>query len=269
MQHANEFGEDVCLIVFAYNCHPRYRLIMGANRDEYRNRLTDPARFWRDAPQLLAGRDRVAGGTWLGITTAGKLAALTNYRDPHRQMTDPPSRGRLVSGYLQNPLETPEEFQSELNRTGELYRGLNLLYGSASELFYYTNRGGSSGPVMPGIHGLSNHLLDTAWPKVVAATSRLKTIVRQVQVDPEHIFSALSDAAPFADDLLPDTGVGPDQERMLSPLFIKAERYGTRSTTVLLIDNRDRVTLAERTFDLSAGSSPSRQFSFTIVPGTR
>jgi uncharacterized protein with NRDE domain len=170
---------------------------------------------------------------------------------------------------LQNPLETPEKFQSELNRTGGLYRGLNLLYGSASELYYYSNRGGPSGTVLSGIHGLSNHLLDTSWPKVIAATTRLKTIVRQVQVDPEHIFSALSDAAPFADDLLPDTGVSLEQERLLSPLFINAERYGTRSTTVLLIDHRDRVTFAERTFDLSAGVSMFRQFGFTLVSGTR
>ncbi len=258
----------MCLIVFAYNCHPRYRLILGANRDEFRHRPTEPVRFWSDAPQLLAGRDSVAGGTWLGITTTGRLAALTNYRDPHRLMTDPPSRGRLVSAYLQNPQENPEEFQSELVRTGGMYRGLNLLYGSASELFYYTNRGGSSGPVSPGIHGLSNHLLDTGWPKVTAASSRLKDIVQQAQVDPEQIFSALSDAVPFAYDLLPDTGVGPEQERMLSPLFIENELYGTRSTTVLLIDHRNRVTFSERSFDPSAGFSTPRQFNFTIVPGT-
>ncbi len=259
----------MCLIVFAYNCHPVYRLILGANRDEFRDRPTDPARFWSDAPHLLAGRDKVAGGTWLGITTNGKVAAVTNYRDPRQQVVDPPSRGNLVAAFLRNPLVTPEDFQGVLNRDGELYDGFNLLYGAGKELFYFTNRGGSSGPVTPGIHGLSNHLLDTRWPKVTVAKSRLKAILKMTRIDPEQIFTALSDPAPFADGLLPDTGVGPERERLLSPVFIENEGYGTRSTTVLLINHSDRVTLVERTFDRSAGISSPRHFSFTIEPDIR
>jgi len=254
----------VCLIVFAHNCHPDFRLILGANRDEYRDRPADPARFWPDAPHILAGRDKQAGGTWLGVTTGGKLAAVTNYRDPRQQVVDPPSRGKLVAGYLQDPLVTPAAFQGILNRDGQLYDGFNLLYGSGDELHYFTNRGGSSGPITPGIHALSNHLLDTRWPKATVARSRLEAILQHTIVDPEQIFAALSDPAPFADGLLPDTGVGPERERLLSPIFIADEGYGTRSTTVLLIERSGCVTFIERTFDRSRMTPPTQRYSFRI-----
>jgi uncharacterized protein with NRDE domain len=256
----------MCLIVFAYECHPYYRLILGANRDEYRDRPADQAGFWSGAPHLLAGRDRQAGGTWMGVTTTGKLAAITNYRDPRQQIAGAPSRGKLVSGYLQDENLTPQEFRGILNRTGQTYDGFNLIYGTINELHYFTNRGGSSGPVTPGIHGLSNHLLDTRWAKVTAAKSRLEAIENKGTVDPEEVFEALSDPAPFADSVLPDTGVGPERERMLSPIFIDNALYGTRSTTVLLIDRYDNATFIERVFDHSARTSSTRVFNFRITP---
>ena len=256
----------MCLIVFANNHHPDYRLVLGANRDEYRDRPSEQARFWPDAPHILAGRDRQAGGTWLGVTTDGKLAAVTNYRDPRRQVVDPPSRGKLVAGFLQNQLVTTEEFQRVLSRDGQVFDGFNLLYGTGDELHYFTNRGGSSGPVLPGIHALSNHLLDTRWPKVTVARSRLKTLLQQKHVDPEQIFAALSDPSPFADGLLPDTGIGPERERLLSPIFIADEVYGTRSTTVLLIGRNGVVTFIERSFDYPLNDSSTQCYSFSIMP---
>jgi uncharacterized protein with NRDE domain len=256
----------MCLIVFAHNCHPGYRLILGANRDEFRDRPADPARFWSDAPQILAGRDKLAGGTWLGVTTGGRFAAVTNYRDPRQQAVNPPSRGNLVAGFLRDPLMSAEAFQGVLNRDGGRYDGFNLLYGSGKELFYFTNRGGSSGTVSPGIHALSNHLLDTRWPKVTAARSRIEAIVQHANVDTEEIFAALSDPAPFADALLPETGVGPERERLLSPIFIAGEGYGTRSTTVLLIDRAGVVTFIERTFDPYGTTSETQHYRFVISP---
>jgi uncharacterized protein with NRDE domain len=244
----------MCLIVFAYDCHPDYRLILGANRDEFRNRPADPAGFWSSAPYLLAGRDKQAGGTWMGVTTTGKFAAITNYRDPRLQVPDPPSRGRLVADFLLDATLTPDACQAQLHRDGEKYDGFNLLYGTLDTLYYFTNRGGSSGPVSPGIHGLSNHLLDTRWAKVTVAKSRLEAMLLQGSVDPEEIFAALSDPVPFADNLLPDTGVGLDRERLLSPLFIENEVYGTRSSTVILIGRNGQVTFIERTFDGSSGA---------------
>lgn len=259
----------MCLIVFAYDCHPVYRLILGANRDEYRDRPTDPCRFWNDAPHLLAGRDRLAGGTWLGVTTGGKLAALSNYRDPRHAFASDLSRGNLVAGFLKDELMTPADFLGVLTRDGERYDGFNLLYGIAGELHYFTNRGGSSGPVAPGIHALSNHLLDTRWPKAAAARSRLEAILPQTGIDPEQILAALSDPAPFAAGLLPDTGVGPERERLLSPIFIDDEAYGTRSTTALLIDRTGRVTLVERSFDRSRKTPATVRHGFLIAPPGR
>jgi uncharacterized protein with NRDE domain len=252
----------MCLIVFAYDCHPVYSLILGANRDEYRNRPTEPACFWSDAPYLLAGRDKVAGGTWLGVTSSGKLAAITNYRDPRQQLIHPPSRGNLVAGFLKNRMMAAEEFQGVLNHDGQLYDGFNLLYGTSENLFYFTNRGGSSGRITPGIHGLSNHLLDTGWPKVTVVKSRLSEIVKQTNIEPEEIFAALSDPAPFEDRLLPDTGIGQERERLLSPIFIEGEGYGTRSTTVLLIDRSGGVTFRERSFNGLRKASATERYGF-------
>jgi uncharacterized protein with NRDE domain len=259
----------MCLIVFAYDCHPDYHLILGANRDEYRNRPTEQAGFWPDAPHVLAGRDRQAGGTWLGVTTDGKLAAITNYRDPRQQMVDPPSRGTLVSGFLNNKALTTKEFQHTLNHDGQLYDGFNLLYGTVHDLHYFTNRGGSSGPIITGIHGLSNHLLDTRWPKVTFARSRLKNLLQFKRVDPGQIFDALSDPAPFDYRALPNTGIGPERERLLSPIFITDEVYGTRSTTVLTIDREGGVTFIERTFDRSQLILSTSRNSFRIQPHSR
>jgi uncharacterized protein with NRDE domain len=256
----------MCLIVFALDCHPRYRLILGANRDEYQDRPSEPAAFWSDAPHLLAGRDKQAGGTWMGVTTNGKLAAVTNYRDARQQATYPRSRGRLVTDYLLDAAMTPDDFDKTLNRDGDRYDGFNLLYGTNDELHYFTNRGGSSGPVKPGIHALSNHLLDTRWPKVVTARTRLEAIVQHENPDPEEIFAALADPLPFADGLLPDTGIGLERERLLSPLFISGTAYGTRCTTVLLIDLTGRVTFLERGFDRSQQAGPTKRFSFPIRP---
>jgi uncharacterized protein with NRDE domain len=256
----------MCLIVFALDCHPEYQLILGANRDEYRDRPTIPAGFWDDSPHILAGRDRQAGGTWLGVTTDGRLAAVTNYRDPRQQITDSPSRGKLVAGYLQNQMVTDKEFQKTLNCNGQRYDGFNLLYGTINELHYFTNRGGSSGPVTKGIHGLSNHLLDTRWPKVKVAKSRLAAIAQQTEVGPEQIFALLSDPAPFDDEVLPETGVSPERERLLSPIFITAAGYGTRSSTVILIDRHGYVTFFERTFDPALKLPSTLNHFFRIEP---
>lgn len=239
----------MCLIAFALNHHPKYRLVLAANRDEYLDRGTEPAGFWRDANHVLAGRDKLAGGTWLGVTASGKLAAVTNYRDPRQQVSDPPSRGRLVSEYLREQQMTVEDLRIHLLKHGNDYDGFNLIYGTTEELHYFTNRGGSSGPVSSGIHALSNHLLDTRWPKLVEARNRLDQILGNKEIKPVALFSAMADPTPFADDLLPDTGIGPEFERFLSPIFIKGEHYATRSTTVILVSNSGRVTFCEQNHD--------------------
>jgi uncharacterized protein with NRDE domain len=252
----------MCLIVFALDCHPRYSLVLGANRDEYLERATIPAGFWEDAPHLLAGRDQRAGGTWLGVTSGGRFAAVTNYRDRRTQVVAPPSRGGLVASFLRDETLAVADFRAGLQRDGDSYDGFNLLYGTCSELHYFTNRGGSSGPVLPGIHGLSNHLLDNPWPKVTAAKERLTGILHDEVIDPAAIFAALHDPTPFAAELLPDTGVGPEWERLLSPLFIQSPAYATRSTTVLLVTREGQVTFMEKSHTKS--DSVTLRFDFIL-----
>lgn len=200
----------------------------------------------------------------MGVTTTGKFAAVTNYRDPHNRIVDSPSRGKLVSAYLLETGLTPEVYQSTLLRIGQQYNGFNLLFGTIDKLYYFTNRGNSSGLIPPGIHGISNHLLDSRWPKVNVAKSRLETIVQHDHLDPEEILLALTDPVPFADELLPDTGVGLERERMLSPLFINSEDYGTRSSTVLLAGRDGKVTFIERTFDHGTGAPPTQSYNFQL-----
>lgn len=255
----------MCLIAFALECHPRYRLVLAANRDEYRRRPTEPARFWDDAPQLLAGRDLQAGGTWLGISRQGKLAAVTNYRDMRQQPVHGPSRGQLVAGYLQDPAMAPEKLAAYLQGHGQECDGFNLLYGSIGQLHYFTNRGGSSGPVAPGIHALSNHLLDSRWPKAVTVKERLAALLHEPEADEESLFRLMADPTPFADHTLPDTGIGPDLERFLSPVFIEGEVYGTRSTTVIMVDRQGEVLFAEQGHDIPG--LPRRRFRFRLDEG--
>lgn len=238
----------MCLIVFALDAHPRYRLILAANRDEYFSRPTAPAGFWADAPQLLAGRDLQAGGSWLGITTGRRLAAVTNFRAPHRHCPSSPSRGRLVADFLAGT-EAPAVFLETVGRDQGRYGGFNLLVGDDDGIFWHSNRGSGPERVPAGIHGLSNHLLDSPWPKVTAAKDRLAELLTAGQPDMAAMFAALADTCQFPDPLLPDTGVGLDRERFLSPIFIAGDAYGTRSSTLILIDRDNRVTFAERCYD--------------------
>jgi uncharacterized protein with NRDE domain len=238
----------MCLIAFALDCHRRYRLVLGANRDEYFRRPTAPAGFWEDAPQVLAGRDLEAGGTWLGVTRTGRLAAITNYREPGAERKILPSRGRLVADFLTGRM-TRDDYRELLVRDGGRYGGFNLLFGDDSGLSYYSNRDADITRIPSGVHGLSNHLLDTPWPKVATVQRGLDRLIRDDGIEAETLFAMLAASDPFPDDLLPDTGVGPERERFLSPIFITGTDYGTRSSTVILIGRDNRVTFLERSFD--------------------
>lgn len=249
---------DMCLILFAYRVHPDYPLIVAANRDEYMDRPTDPARFWKDHPDVLAGRDRVKGGTWMGITRRGRFAALTNFRDPFASVKDKKSRGLLVRDYLTTEI-SPRKYLDALSDQRTSYPGFNLLIGSPRELWYYSNRSNTTRSVQPGIHGLSNALLDTPWPKVVKGKERLAACLRNL--DPSCLFELLADEEPAPDEKLPDTGVGLEMERLLSPAFIRIPGYGTRSSTVLIVDARGEVNFIERTFAGERTAEVSYRFS--------
>jgi uncharacterized protein with NRDE domain len=237
----------MCLIFVAVDSHPNYRIVIAANRDEFYDRPSAPASFWPDAPHLLAGRDLQAGGTWLGVTKTGRIAALTNYRDPEPNRTKAPSRGKLVSNFLLSR-EKPVSFLEKISANAHRYNGFNLLVGQSTNLYYYSNRAEGIQPLGPGIHSLSNHLLDTPWPKVEKGKQALSSLLTGESVDPESLFRFLLDRSAAPDGLLPDTGVGLEMERMLSPIFISSPGYGTRSSTVILLDRTGEVTFIEKSF---------------------
>ncbi|MFZ5597748.1 MAG: NRDE family protein [Bacillota bacterium] len=238
----------MCFIVFAYNCHPDYLLVMAANRDEYHARPTSPAGFWKEDPGVLAGKDLEQGGAWMGITRRGRLAALTNYRDPSSIKPGAPSRGNLVKDFLLSGVE-PRAYLGKLDKKGESYNGFNLLLMDEGVMWYYSNRDKCPRKVSPGIHGLSNHLLDTPWHKVEKGKKALDNIIRSSgHIQPDSLFKLLSDEKRAPDGDLPRTGVPLEWERLLSPVFIRSETYGTRSSTVLLVERRGRITFCERSF---------------------
>lgn len=241
----------MCLIVFALDAHPRYKLVLAANRDEFYNRPTAPAAVWFDAPEVLAGKDLAAGGTWLGLTKQGRFAAVTNYRDP-RQPVKEKSRGRLTRNFLVGA-DSPPDYLQKISAEKENYAGFNLLvgdFGGESKLFYYSNRGAAALQLSAGIYGLSNHLLDTAWHKVEESKTRFAKVLRNsIEISPESLFPILADRAAAPDEKLPDTGVGLKRERILSPAFIETNGYGTRSSTVVTIDRRGTAaSFTEKTF---------------------
>jgi uncharacterized protein with NRDE domain len=257
----------MCLIVLALNAHPGYALAIAANRDEYHERPSAPAGFWERAPQVLAGRDLLAGGTWLGITRGGRFAAVTNYRDRGPRREGGPSRGSLVGRFLEAG-ETPEEYARFLASDAGEYNGFSVLFGSARALWWFSNRSGKPAARLgAGIHGLSNGLLDEPWPKVVRGRESLASLLA---LPPESLadgaFRMLEDATPAPDDLLPDTGVSRELERALSPVFTRSRSYGTRSSTVLLIDRGGLAVFAERTFDASGGETGRVRYDFTLEP---
>mgnify|MGYP001815967167 FL=1 len=243
----------MCLILFAYQSHPDYRLVLAANRDEFYDRPTRHLAYWDDAPEILAGRDLKAGGTWMGVTRTGRIAAITNYREAGSIRENAPSRGDLVKGFLMSGSK-PCDYLKAVRGKGQAYNGFNLIIGDAKGLYYYSNHGESIQTIEPGIHGLSNHLLDTPWPKVIQGKSRLLSLIdRKEAFSHENIFQILSDRSIPSDDDLPDTGVGLEWERVLSPLFITSDIYGTRCASILLWKHTGEVTFLERTFGRQGG----------------
>lgn len=241
----------MCLIVLAWKVHPIYRMVVAANRDEFFARPTAPAAFWADTPQVLAGRDLEAGGTWLGVSRSQRFAALTNFREGGRQIAGARSRGALVTDFLLGD-ETPLAYLKRVASSSTAYNGFNLIAADSRELAYYANRGGGQ-PValLPGIYGMSNHLLDTPWPKLAAAKAAVAGALAQLP-DPEPFFQVLADQDMVPDENLPETGVALAWERVLSAVFVRSPTYGTRASTLLTCDHRGTVQLIERSFAADA-----------------
>ena len=243
----------MCLIAFSYKAHPRYPLIIAANRDEFHARPALPAQFWTDRPDILAGKDLQAGGTWLGISRSGRFAALTNHRDLRNPPKKGPSRGALVVRSLVSEEQVPDT---------SAFDGFNLIRGPIEALRYHSNVPGVDIPMPVGIHGISNHFLDTPWPKVVHARAAMEKALSASEPAIEDLFVLLADPSVAPDERLPDTGIGPEWERILSPAFIVAENYGTRCSTVIMVDHHGNVRFEERTHVPSG--IPSVNFEFRL-----
>jgi len=259
----------MCLILLAVQKHPKYKLILAANRDEFYERPTEPPHFWKDAPHLLAGRDLVAARTWLGITRKGRIAAVTNYRDPANVKPNAPSRGKLVSDFLLGDLDSVS-YVDLIRREKDRYNGFNLILGERDRIEWYSNRADKLTSLLPGVYSLSNHLLDTPWPKVMRAKAMFEEILYvERQFSSESLFLLLKDQTVAPDATLPSTGVPLEWERLLSPIFITSPTYGTRSSSLVLIDKEDRVTFMDRTFISHPEPVSTSEFEFVLEPTDR
>jgi uncharacterized protein with NRDE domain len=233
----------MCLIVVGWRVHADYPLLVAANRDEFYARPTAGAGYWMDAPQIIAGRDLQAGGTWLGITRGGRFAAVTNVREPGTTQ-GLHSRGRLTRNFLAGS-QSAADYVAQIALAE--YSGFNLLAGDGTELWYCSNRGAPPLALAPGVYGLSNHLLDSPWPKLLTARQRFTQALASLP-ERDPLFAILADDEIVPDNELPDTGVPLEWERRLSAIFVHSENYGTRASTVLIQAASGAITFEERSF---------------------
>lgn len=250
----------MCLLVFSWQPDARQRLVLAGNRDEFHDRPAAAADWWDD--DIVGGRDLRAGGTWLAAHRDGRFAIVTNYREPLEEGRGPRSRGELVTRYLQGALE-PDACARELSGRGDHYAGFNLVLGSPRALVYLSNRGRGPEMLEPGVYGLSNHLLDTPWPKLRRTRARFDEALATGPTTPV-LMEMLADRAPAADHELPDTGLPPDWERALSAPFIVSPRYGTRCSTVIRMLEDQSMELTERRFDADGQVAGESDFLFPL-----
>lgn len=250
----------MCLILFSYQTHPEYPLVIAANRDEFYQRPTQAAHFWPEAPQLLAGKDLQAGGSWMGVTTDGRFAAVTNYRDPGQETTYPQSRGSLVKDFLTGEFNA-EEYLLAIDKIHDAFAGFNLLLGTTGELFFYSNQSRKTQKLAPGVYGLSNGHLDEPWPKVSQGKRQLDRLL-QGEFNTDEVIKLLNDRTLAEDSALPNTGVDVCMEKILSAKFIQVAGYGTRSSTVITVNDKQLLRFTEESYDDTG--RPKNRENFTI-----
>lgn len=255
----------MCLIVFAYRQHPRYKLVLAANRDEFYARPTAPMQFWQEQPDLLAGKDLQQGGTWLGLNQRGRFSALTNHRDGRRPANGQRSRGYLPLDFIAG-CEKVADFANRI--AADDYDGFNQivmdhLAGENDTLWYLSNRSAARA-LQPGFYGLSNAVLNSPWPKTNDRRQALETLVRQDNLSTNALISLMADPTLYPDEQLPDTGISQQWERALSASFIQLENYGTRATTAMLLDYNGTVTIAEQNYDVR-GKAGRQEFTLSLT----
>jgi uncharacterized protein with NRDE domain len=254
----------MCLLVLAYGVDPERPVVLAANRDEHYARPSSAVAAWADEPDIVAGRDLSQGGTWLGLTRRGRFAALTNFRHGGPR-AGARSRGDVVLEYLRSSL-SPEHYVAQLASYSEQFGGFSVIVGDlAHEPYYFSNHGNVTQPLPPGIYGLSNQWLDDPWPKVTRAKQRIGALVA-ARASAEQLCDAMDDRDQPVDAQLPDTGVGIELERILAPIFIAGESYGTRAVTALLIDAEQRALLYERSYGPHGRYLSDARCELTLTP---
>ena len=252
----------MCLIAVAFNQHPEFPFVLVANRDEFRARPSQPVHFWEDHPDILAGVDLKMNGTWLGVTKKGRVALLTN----HRKMSDikdsAPSRGHLVSNFLKGDF-SPTSYVEALNDLS-LFNGFNLMVGTVEQLIYTSNRTTQTERINSGVHGLSNALLNTPWPKLTGLKNGLTSVLSKPAFREDELFQLLASTQRAEDDKLPDTGIGTEMERVLSSAFINTTTYGTVNSTIVTVNKAGKLKMTERTFDQAGHQNGTSTFEFMI-----
>ena len=257
----------MCLLVLAWAAHPRYRLVVAANRDEYHARPAAPLGKWPQPPGILAGRDLRANGAWLALDPARRFGVVTNFRELQEPHPGAPSRGSLIPQYLEGTAG-PAEFFRHLEALARDYSGFNLLLADRSALWYGSNRAQPFARALPpGVYGLSNELLDTPWPKLLRVKARFKDWLEQPRASPADLFALLADRTPAVDGgaQLPRGGLPRDWDRILSAPFVVHPAYGTRCSTVVLLEPGGGLHLAERRFD--AAGEPAGETDFQLNAG--
>ncbi len=257
----------MCVIIFALRQHTRYPFIVAANRDEYYNRPTIAADFWPDLPEVIAGRDKQAGGTWLGLSRRGRFAAITNHYEPGRHTPSLQSRGELVSSFLVTD-ESLDEYSVQLDHSRENYNGYGLIFGSFSHLRYQSNRDSRIVDITEGVHGLGNDFLNTPWPRVEEGKRKLLEVAQSDdQLEAEQFFEILLDS----DAIRPDHSEASTSNILEAidpaqmPIFIRLKDYGTRSSSVILVNSDGTVMFEERTFNPSSRKIlAQRKFEYKV-----
>ena len=242
---ANLHNPGMCLLAIGWMCHPRWRLVMAGNRDEFHDRPAAPLAPW-DGTSILGGRDLRSGGSWAAVDTRGRMAVVTNVRDP-QAVRSGPSRGDLVAGFLRG-MATASGFADHLVAAAPAFAPFNLLLADADGLEYIGNHPLLRRRLAPGVHGMSNGPLDAPWPKTQRLMGALSSWMSVPGAPLDSLWRALEDETPVADAALPDTGIGLERERWLATAFIRGADYGTRASTLVLVHHSGRGQIHERRF---------------------
>ena len=259
----------MCLLVLAWRCHPRYRLVVAANRDEFHARPAAGLAPWEDLPGILGGRDLQANGAWLAVDPNGRFGIVTNFREFGRRRRSAPSRGGLIPAYLAGR-RAPGDYLQSLETDAPGFAGFNLLLADAGSLWYASNRADVfARPLPPGIYGLSNEFLDTPWPKLVRVRARFRTLLESPDAADARalfagLFAMLADREPAPPDEVPPGDLSPEWARTLSAPFVLDPTYGTRCSTVLSISDAGTLTIAERRFDAVGGLTAEAEHSLNV-----